>query len=74
MSSISCEDFADFAKVQNQEKDSKSKGNRQKPLLVGEFFKNSSEHLQEELTRIGALIQLFLKKLNLRLERTDRTF
>ena len=62
MSSINCEDLSEFAKIQGCKPDSYLNGNRQTPILTEEFYKNSSEHLQEELTRIGALIRLFLEK------------
>ena len=62
MSSINCEDLAEFAKSQGHKPDSYSNGNRQAPFFTEEFYRNSSEHLQEELTRIGALIRLFLEK------------
>ena len=32
------------------------------PVLAGEFYRNSAEHLQENLARIGVIIRLFLEK------------
>ena len=34
----------------------------QNPFLTEEFYKNNAEHIQKELSRIGALIRLFLEK------------
>lgn len=63
MSSTNCEDLAEFAKKQGLKPDSELKKKKQTPFLAGEFFKNSVEHLQEELARIGALIRIiFLEK------------
>ena len=62
MSSINCEDLAEFAKMQGCKPDSELNENRQAPFFAGEFYRNSSEHLQEELARIGALIRFFLEK------------
>ncbi|MDR7665825.1 AAA family ATPase [Methanosarcina sp. Z-7115] len=62
MSSINCEDLAEFAKSQGHKPNSYLNGNRQTPVLTEEFYKNSPEHLQEELARIGMLIRLFLEK------------
>ena len=62
MSSINCEDSFAFAKNQDRKPDSEFNGNRQASFLAGEFYKNSAEHLQDELARIGALIRLFLEK------------
>ena len=62
MSSINCEDLAGFAKSQGHKQDSYLNENRQAPVLAGEFYRNSAEHLQEELARIGALIRFFLEK------------
>ncbi len=62
MSSINCEDLAEFAKSQGRKPDSYLNGKRQAPFLAGEFYRNSAEHLQEELARIGALIRFFLEK------------
>lgn len=61
MSSINC-DLAEFAKIQGRKPDSYLNESRQTPFLAGEFYRNSAEHLQEELARIGALIRLFLEK------------
>jgi len=38
------------------------KGNMQTLFLPNKFYRTSTEHLQEELARIGMLIRLFLKK------------
>ncbi|TFH03769.1 MAG: AAA family ATPase, partial [Methanosarcina sp.] len=62
MSSTNCEDLAEFAKSQGRKPDSYLNGNRQAPFIAGEFYRNSAEHLQEELARIGVLIRLFLEK------------
>jgi SpoVK/Ycf46/Vps4 family AAA+-type ATPase len=62
MSSINCEDLAEFAKSQGCKPDSYSNGNRQTSFLSEEFYRNSAEHLQEELAHIGALIRFFLEK------------
>jgi hypothetical protein len=62
MSSTNFEDFDEFAKIQSRKPNSYLNGNRQTPFLAGEFYRNSSEHLQEELARIGSLIRLFLEK------------
>ena len=62
MSSINCEDLAEFAKSQGRKPDSYLNENRQTPFFAGEFYRNSAEHLQEELARIGALIRFFLEK------------
>ena len=62
MSSINCEDLSEFAKIQGCKPNSYLNENRQTPVLAGEFYKNSPEHLQEELARIGALIRIFLEK------------
>lgn len=62
MSSTNFEDFVDFTKSQGRKQDSYLNGNMQTPVLTEEFYKNSTEHLQEELARIGALIRLFLEK------------
>ena len=59
MSSINCEDLAEFAKSQGHKPDSCLNGNRQAPFLAGEFYRNSPEHLQEELARIGLLTPAF---------------
>ncbi|MDQ1255037.1 MAG: family ATPase [Euryarchaeota archaeon] len=62
MSSINCEDLPEFAKIQGCKPNSYLNGNRQTPVLTEEFYKNSPEHLLEELTRIGTLTRLFLEK------------
>jgi SpoVK/Ycf46/Vps4 family AAA+-type ATPase len=62
MSSINCEDLAEFTKVQGYKQGSKMNRNRLVSYLAGEFYKNNTEHLQEELARIGFLIRLFLEK------------
>ena len=62
MSSINCEDLSEFAKIHGRKPNSYLNGNRQTPVLTKEFYKNSPEHLCEELARIGALIRLFLEK------------
>ncbi|MDY0130078.1 MAG: hypothetical protein RBR63_07820, partial [Methanosarcina vacuolata] len=38
------------------------KGNMQTLFLPNKFYRTSTEHLQEELARIGALIRIFLEK------------
>ncbi|MDD4249824.1 MAG: hypothetical protein PHT13_12055, partial [Methanosarcina sp.] len=62
MSYIECEYSAEFTKSQGHKQDAELKENRQVPIQAREFYKNSPEHLQEELARIGALIRLFLEK------------
>lgn len=62
MSSINCEDLAEYAKSQGHKPDSELNKNMQAPLIAEEFYRNGAEHLQEELTRIGALIRFFLEK------------
>jgi len=62
MSSTDCENLSEFAKIQGCKPNSYLNGNRQTPVLTEEFYKNSSEHLQEEFARIGTLIQFFLEK------------
>lgn len=62
MSSMNCEDFSEFAKSKGYKPDSYLNQNRQTPVLTKEFYKNSPEHLQDELVSIGALIRLFLEK------------
>lgn len=62
MNSINCEDFAEFVKTQDHKSDSELEGNRQSLFSNEDFYKNSAEHLQEELARIEALIRHFLEK------------
>lgn len=62
MSSINREDPAELPKSQKYLRDSKLLVNRQVPVLTDKFYRNSYEHLQEELARIGELIWLFLGK------------
>ena len=62
MSSINCEDLSEFAKIQGSKPNSYLNENRQAPFFTEEFYRNSSEHLQEELARIGALILLYFGK------------
>lgn len=62
MSSINCDDFAEFAKSQGSKPDSYLNKNRKTPFSYMDFYKNSINYLQEELSRIGVLIQIFLEK------------
>ncbi len=62
MSSINYEDLPEFAKIQDCKPNSHLNGNRQTPVLTEDFYKNSPEHLQEELALIGEMIRLFLEK------------
>lgn len=62
MSSIYCEDLAEFAKNQDHKHDSELNESRHNLVLARECYKNSSEHLQEKLASIGTLIRLFLEK------------
>jgi hypothetical protein len=62
MSLINCEDLIENTKVKSYKPDLESNGNRSDTFLTEEFYRNSSEHLQEEFVRIGALIRLFLEK------------
>ncbi|MCO5382498.1 MAG: hypothetical protein NHB15_10750 [Methanosarcina barkeri] len=62
MSSTNCEDLSEFTINQDRKPDSEFNGNRQASFLAGEFYRNSVEHLQDELARIGALIRLLIEK------------
>ena len=67
MSYTNCDDLAEFAKIQGQKSNLQKLNSRlnvakQDSFSPDNFFKNSVEHLQEELTRIGLLIWLFLEK------------
>jgi AAA+ superfamily predicted ATPase len=62
MSSTNCDDLTEFPKIQGHKPNSHLDANRQALFLPDNFFQNSVEHLQEELTRIGLLIRLFLEK------------
>ena len=62
MSSINCEGFFAFTINQDRKPDSEFNGNRQASFLAGEFYRNSVEHLEDELSRIGALIRLLIEK------------
>lgn len=62
MSFINCEDLPEFAKIHGCKPNSYLNGNRQTSVLTEEFYKNSPEHLLEELARIGTLIRIFLEK------------
>ena len=57
MSYTNCDDLAEFAKIQGQKSNSQKLNSRLNVARQGSFspdnfFKNSVEHLQEELTRI----------------------
>lgn len=62
MSSTNFEDFTEFTKIRNLKPDSYLKGNNRDPVLAGEFYRNSAEHLLEEIARIGLIISHFLEK------------
>ena len=61
MSFINCEDFIENAKVKGYKSDSESNEKRSDTFLAREFYRKSSEHLQEEMARIGVLIRFFLE-------------
>ncbi len=71
---INCEDLAEFAKTQGHKPGSELKENRQTFPLAGKFYKNSTENLQEELTRIGAFIRLFLEKTRTKAGENNQNF
>lgn len=62
MSSIYCEDLAEFAKSQGHKPDSEFEENSQFSLLTEKCYKDSTEHLCEELAWLGLLIWHFLEK------------
>lgn len=62
MNSIYFKDLAEFAKNHGHKPDLELNRNLQDSFVSGNLYRNSYEHLQEELIRIGALIQIFLEK------------